>query len=224
MIEELLEKIINEKANKWGHTDPSMKGKYRASQLPYCIRKQFFEINDYLESDSVDNGAALSGQATHYWMEELLKEFVVASEEPVEIKIDDGVLLTGHFDLLLEIKGRQFVADIKTIKDYAIRYQPSIHHVQQLSIYQRALGNIDGLLIYIGRNNFLVKVFYFPFDADTYSYMEERAEYLHSFIRSFEIPPPEAKESKEEKWQCSFCPYKSLCDEIEKKRAEKNER
>lgn len=207
-FEAMLREEILHRARLWGHGDPPTYGFYRASQLPYCGRKISLDI--LLEERAETNGAMLAGQAVHHWFAELMRNIVESEEEEVYLDFGDFSIV-GHYDLVLNIDGKRYVADVKSTTRKNFSRIPSVEHIKQLSIYQKALGEIDGLLIYLARDDFDVQVFRFPFIEELYQEMVEKATAIHELLNYWEVYP--RKEEKD--WECvnkKFkCRYYDYC-------------
>ncbi len=189
-IDPLLEKIqelVKVFANESGHSYRAQIGRYRASSVPYCNRKIAFEMLlgveelEELEEDTRLVGTAMTGQIIHDFLEKALEPILISSEEEVEVNLGEFVI-SGHYDLLVkDVDGNKIVIDVKTCSD-ASKVQAKEAHVRQLSVYQAALGGIDGALLYVERNNFQMKMFRFPFDKEIFSQVVVKMTELHSRI------------------------------------------
>ncbi|MEE9446187.1 MAG: PD-(D/E)XK nuclease family protein [Cocleimonas sp.] len=157
-------------------------GEYRASQIPYCPKKQILRkkpewmdpivldliIPDkLLVNDPVALGSNQSGNAIHENVQNTVKKSIETFAIEKKVKSTffgsvNGLLepftIGGHIDLILLLGNKLCIVDIKTFKRVerypAERYMPNEKYLDQLAIYMGLTGIKKGFILYINREDF----------------------------------------------------------------------
>ena len=197
-------------------------GRYHASSLPYCLRKQYYKFAGLdTPYDARGNRAMWVGGILHRAIEEHVFPKVEDQFRAIfwEKEVFWGLpehpeaLIVGRFDALVrDQNGELAVLDVKTCKSISNvrKYGPSEHHIKQLTFYMGAMNVRRGLLWYVGRMNIEDKIIEVKYDDKTFRWMELQARLLHSHLTAATPPKPVPLYS----WECNYCDYKSICPRV----------
>lgn len=223
-----------------GHSYIPKKGEWRASQLPYCGRKQILqkEVNhDWIELEVITQernnqiaalGSHNVGEAIHQFLQGIIKDSdkIISIEEKVEktYKLGLEFKIMGHIDILGWINGAKSIVDIKTYiekdKYNILEYMPKTGHIEQLSIYADIIDNFpNNYLLYVERNNFTPQFYSFSKEK-----MKERANNMVQKANMLTVAEDKQflpnrqplkfndwKGKWEFNWQCNYCEFKQFC-------------
>ena len=173
-------------------------------EVVQCLRKSWFNrkygdvrnLNHLSDSKCVILGLGL---ASHFVLEEALRELGYVTEKPVTVEFPNGLKLIGTPDayndkVVLEVK------TVNKIPDY-----PYEHHILQLNAYLNILNYDSGLIVYICKKDGRVKIYEIRRDMRKYVQILERAKKLYYHI-SKDIPP-----EPEPSHLCNYCEWKLYC-------------
>lgn len=190
---------------------------FRASGMGYCYRMRMYELLGKKGNDNTDDEIETFeiGHMFHNYIQDILQKEGVMLEAEQEI-FDKHNAFAGHSDGIYKYKGKIYLVDFKTIKEYAFQSyldKPKMTHCLQITWYwlqYREKYPIDHVqIIYVSKdlsNGFKFKIFDInPNDyiIDVYKEMRE----LQKYKDTKKIPPKEPKED----WQCRFCKYIDIC-------------
>jgi len=176
-------------------------------EVVQCLRKSWFNrkygdvrnLNHLSDSKCVILGLGL---ASHFVLEEALRELGYVVEKPVTVEFPNGLKLIGTPDGF----NSQVVLEIKTVN--SIPSKPYPHHVLQLNTYLNMLNMDLGLIIYICKRNGRIKIFEVRRDTRKYLEVLERAKRLYYHI-SKDIPP-----DPEPSHLCNYCEWRLHCKTV----------
>jgi len=174
-------------------------------EVVQCLRKSWFNrkygdvrnLNHLSDSKCVVLGLGL---ASHFVLEEALRELGYVVEKPITLEFPNGLKLVGTPDAFND----KVVLEVKTVN--RIPDHPYEHHVLQLNTYLNMLNYDLGLIIYISKKDGKVKIFEVKRDTKKYLEILERAKKLHYHI-SKDIPP-----NPEPSHLCNYCEWKLWCN------------
>ena len=125
-------------------------------------------------------------------------------EEKVNLETDTKFDLVGHLDLLLLIENNLLVCDIKTTNDLDFQiereYVPKKEHIQQNSLYMKALNIKNGAIIYVDRSTGRMKVY-----LHEQEYIDEimlKLIKIQEYEKNKTLPDPRKI------WLCNYCLHK----------------
>jgi len=201
-------------------------GRYHASQLPYCLRKQWysFQMIDDTEEESYEDVTGLRslwmGSTFHEQMSDFILPRVVDAfqlidaERPLYYVVDAGnedIMIVGRYDGLIKLPdGRISVLEIKTTKtlEYLERDMiPQEHHLLQASFYMKAMNADMVTFLYWGWKEMRPLFLQAPFKSIHFNRVRDAARDLHYSLIMNEAPDPSPNFS----WECRFCKYKNVC-------------
>jgi len=142
----------------------------------------------------------------------LVHEYIQAhlsAKAEEEVRIDQGVLLTGHYDLLLTIDDMQVVCDIKTSKEYARNYLPVQGHLDQIMLYMGALSVSNGVLLYIMRDTGDIVPIDIEFDEEHYDRLIERFKMIQKSEDDRILLPTFSPQNNG--FPCVYCEWVDYC-------------
>jgi len=219
MIVEEIQRYIQE-----NYEDKKKKiGYYYPSQIPYCLRKQYWDYIDPLPPSEESINVFFLGNLIHEAVEKILGEKISGkSEKQLLIPVDlrQGIFITGRADLVLENDEDEItVVEIKTTnslvykdKDgFKEKNEPSEHHIVQIMPYLYAFNAKQGIIVYIDRQRMKMKEFVVHRDWRMMEKIFERVRKLHEHIVKKKLPPPESMKDPRRRWECGYCQYKFRC-------------
>ena len=174
------------------------------SEVVGCLRKAWLnrKYGDLKNLNHLSNSKCVIlglGFASHFVLEQALRELGYVKEKPVTVEFPNGLKLIGTPDGF----NSQVVLEIKTVN--SIPSKPYEHHVLQLNTYLNMLNMDLGLIIYICKRNGRIKIFEVRRDTRKYLEIIERAKRLHYYI-SKDIPP-----DPEPSHLCNYSEWKLYC-------------
>jgi CRISPR-associated exonuclease Cas4 len=196
-------------------------GEYWPSQIWYCLRKQYYSRISPIPMSLESKKFTTLGTIIHEFIAETLKKeesVRVESEVPIRIPHPNrhDIVISGRADdiIIVTVGKSRYVVEVKTIDDLESKrsYLPKKEHIAQLNLYLRAYPNSKGIILYVDRGSFEMEEFEISFNPDLFNETIKRVEMLHDYLIKRELPPPEAKENQDMKWQCDFCEYRAKCE------------
>lgn len=136
---------------------------------------------------------------------------------------------------LQETQGREIpmIVEVKSVRGKKVDFitQPSYPHCTQLHVYLRGKRLQYGTILYVARDSFATKPFTVFYDPYLWSATVQRVSLLHECLTKNQLPPPEAKMTREElrklfpdlpdgylqggstplRYMCFLCPLWRLC-------------
>lgn len=196
-------------------------GTYYASELPYCIRANYYKYKIPKEFDIETLMVFESGTIVHDWFAKIFRESELIGEHSSEgstVYREGDFQIRGRFDNLfvMNTDNEKFLVEIKTVMDKRFIKNPKEHHVAQLNFYMNMLEYKKGYIIYVDRRNLGFEVFEIDVNISLFKEIIERTKILDTALRLGIMPVAEARNDKEKKWLCKYCIYKETCDEDEK--------
>lgn len=191
-------------------------GVYYPSELPYCLRKQYFRY--ILPKDLSDEQSLLfgTGWVWHQFIYEVLKFSrikVLNVEKQYKLKASKGCLLDCVVDAEIQIGKRKVVLEIKSVQSLSkIMNEPLREHVLQVTVYMRAARTDHAILFYVDKRTLATHEFPLEFFQGNLDLMFERAGLLNKALIRKVLPPRVGAGGE---WQCKFCEYQSECDTYE---------
>ena len=215
---------------------------YRPSSAGMCSRKIYYETILRIEpTDVVDKRVQRLfrlGDLIHRDIQDAFKKieksdsyFSIYNIYINNIYIEKEIILKtirvrGFCDLIVELEdGRVYLYDIKSIGSFQYKKnfarnkelrEPSIHQELQLATYglavEKEFGRLDGILI-----------LYYNKDTSMLRYKEVSSDRLLTALGFWErintehsrnsLPTLQEGISPVAKWECSYCAFKSRCEE-----------
>jgi CRISPR-associated exonuclease Cas4 len=184
--------------------------RFHPSQLAYKCDRQVLLAKLGLKDVTDILGTFKTGTLIHEFLEEHLKFESAVQEHPIEYEYD-GVTITGTVDLFHP--GKDLLVDFKTRAGWYNFDPPNQRHVNQLTLYQAALGKPKAKIVYISKKDMEVRIWpeegRHTFDADRFEYLMERAKNIQSEIAENGVPTCE-EEIPFEKCGCYICSQEVL--------------
>ena len=233
-----INKIQRKNINELKPTQPH----YRPSSSGMCSRKIYYEtilrleptevidkrvqrlfrLGDLIHKDIQDAFKKIERNDSYYNIYNIYINNIYIEKEIILKKIK----VFGFADLIVELEdGRIYLYDIKSIgafqykkifSRYKERREPSIHQELQLATYglgvEKEFGRLDGMFVlYYNKDNSMLR--YKEVSRDrllTALGFWERVNAEHS---KNSLPTLQESISPVASWECSYCPFKSRCEE-----------
>ncbi len=131
-----------------------------------------------------------------------------------EINIPANNLISGRADALIQVEGRDYVVDVKSINSMSFRTlsEPSEEYIYQLQLYLHFFQIDKGILLYVNKDTQGLKEFLIDYDSSLCHKLLDDLEKLGAKIQADQVPV------RLENWpsngQCRYCPYKEVCSMI----------
>lgn len=192
---------------------------FSVSQSSYsCYRKIYFEMVYPKQANDESLGRFAMGDIIDNIMKNALSD--------IGAKIDHSCSCSkDYFDGKFKIRGESdadfddLVVEVKSVSPFAWVYivggnnrfgntiigTPKIQHVRQLNTYLDIKGIKDGVLIYVSKDNFQLKIYPVTHDRLMMSQTVGRCVTVYNAILEKRIP--DKIKSKE----CLYCNYRDLC-------------
>jgi CRISPR/Cas system-associated exonuclease Cas4 (RecB family) len=136
------------------------------------------------------------------------KIHVVASE----VNMPPQEMISGRADAILSIDNELYVLDIKSMNSMIFRSltQPKEENVYQIQLYLHYFQIKKGILLYVDKDQQELKEFIIEYDPELCEKLLTDFKELKSKIELDVIPS--ALPDYPNNWQCSYCPFREVCD------------
>jgi len=215
MLDELINPYLTIKLSVRKHKI----GVYFPSELPFCLRKQYFRYvipKDLLPAQRRVFGA---GWVWHEFLYDVLRSAgrkikVLSIEKRYTLTYSSKiVVLDCVVDAEIEVAKQKIVVEIKSVKSLTKRMnEPMREHVLQVTPYLSVAKTKKAILIYVDKQTLQTKEFPVEFVQANLDLMFERAILLHKALLKKRVP---ARVGAGQDWQCTACEYKIECDTYE---------
>ena len=192
-------------------------GRYHASQLAYCLRRQYLDfVSPVTEYDSDGARKMWLGSVIHNAIENEILPFTedsftpIAVEKPVWYGLPntrDGMIV-GRFDvLLMDPSGELAIMDVKSREDlyYVDKEGPGEHDVRQLAMYQGATRIEKGYLWYVGRRKGDDLFYRQDLKKERFRWMVAQGSLLHQALKLKELP----EMCPQYGWEPRYCKHRN---------------
>jgi len=158
-----------------------------AGQDEETIINKLLNIEDAPIFDSAENAMA-EGTKIHKAYQRMWQEKgILMSME--ELVYDEKARSTGHYDAILNLHGTPTVVDVKTVNqrrwDIMMKEGAFEEHLDQITIYQHALGIKKGGIQYVNRDDLSqTKYIGFDFDNRRYERLVDKLEGIRATIKA----------------------------------------
>ncbi len=131
-----------------------------------------------------------------------------------EVNIPANNLVSGRADALIQVEGRDYVVDIKSISSNGFRVlnKPSEEYIYQLQLYLHFFQISQGILLYVNKDTQDLKEFVLDYDQQLCHWLMDGLEELGAKIESNLVPVRLGDWPSNN--QCRYCPYKEVCSMI----------
>jgi len=210
-------------------------GKYYPSELPWCLRKIYYDYTIGKDKDLESKLVMVSGTLMHSFISDVLKfaksegidvqsEVEYEYEIPIEnIKVAGSwkkpaggvfrVVISGRADNVILLKSGNgedtYVVEVKSKSK--LPDEPSIEHIMQLNFYLHFNPGAKGYLLYITRDGFDMRAFEVNYSEELFKKLVDRAIILHNHIINNTLPDAEYWHG-----ECLKCPYRNICFSVKK--------
>lgn len=182
---------------------------FHPSQLAYCIRQAYLAKLG-LKDNSEILGIFQTGSLIHEFLEEHADVEGAIQEHPVEYEVD-GIHIKGTVDYYHPVD--DVVVDWKSRGSFYRFSPPSDRHLNQLTLYQAALGKPEARIVYISKKDLEVRPWpendTHSFDAERFDTLIEKAKRIQAEIDENGIAESE-DEIPFEKCGCYICDNEEL--------------
>jgi len=192
-------------------------GKYYPSELPWCLRKIYYDYTIGKDKDLESKLVMVSGTLMHSFISDVLKfakseGFDVQSEVEYEYE-KDGIVISGRADNVILLRSSNsedtYVVEIKSKSK--LPDEPRIEHIMQLNFYLHFNPGAKGYLLYITRDGFNMRAFEVNYSEELFKKLVDRAIILHNHIINNTLPDAEYWHG-----ECLKCPYRNICFSVKK--------
>lgn len=201
-----------------------------ATSILHCLRAEFLKRHENYSAHVEGLYPAFRGTLFHALMEKYAPPNARIEER--HTRTHRGIEISGQFDSLLtwenpaDDQKRFTLQDWKTTNSLP-KYGAYSSHVQQLNIYRWLLG--------LPADDVRIEVWYFAMDgfvrtvlkdgsgksgvtqiwsdAQVEAFLDDRLVKLKASLMT-KMPLPYREVTPEEKWECEYCPVRSLCDRL----------
>jgi CRISPR/Cas system-associated exonuclease Cas4 (RecB family) len=187
-------------------------GNYYPGELPYCLRRQYFE---YTQPSKVlsQSKESLFGLG-NLWQVCVDEAFELAGVKVLEkLKIrklkvpNSDLVLICEPDFVVDFEGKKIVVELKSVA--ALKSEPLSEHIFQVTAYIAVTKSDSAVIVYINKSTGEVREFPVAFEEDKLALLFERAKRLHRFVSEKELPPAAGAGQE---WQCKSCDFQTECE------------
>jgi len=207
MLEKSIVEYMGNQRNDWHQ--PQV-GKYHASQVWGCLRKQYYGFKDPKPFPSDAKGRMRVGSLIHNFMQcYVLNGKMIGCEDEIHVPIARGIEILGKYDMIGKDEEGEYVVDFKStsyIKDD--KTEASMHHQIQMNMYLEGLNLDRGYIMEIGKTDLKAKVFEVSRNPELIEKTFDRIQKLHDCLKEDKLPEKDSQNN----WECSYCQYKEQCD------------
>jgi len=189
-------------------------GVYYPSELPFCLRKQFFRYTVPKDVAPEQKRVFGVGWVWHQFIYQVLKNSkdvkVLEVEKTYRLKHPSKkIILECTPDAKIQKNGKQYLIEIKSAKALTQITEPQIEHVFQIMPYMYATQTKKAILLYIHKTTLETKEFQINFEPEKLTLMFERARRLDEALRKKVLP---SRVGAGGEWQCKNCEYRIECE------------
>lgn len=212
------EELMEENARHSGRKIKPKDDVIHVSEIESCIRKNYFHHKIFRQHPASTLKIFTLGNIVHNHATQLLRKHkkvaYVESEVETFMYVEDGDFrIIGTLDDLVHFRdGSELILEKKSTK--FLPEKPNEHHVAQCNFYMKMRGISKGQIVYFEKNNMKTKSFIISLDNEMFKESMHRALDLVDTLRKKIIPAAEAKLIPSRGWECSFCIYKDVCDDL----------
>ena len=183
---------------------PRSPGSIHVSALPFCLRKEFFNIK--FNANPQPNPAMVSGKIYHLVLEHL--DFLKGCrfEEEYAYGLGNGWWITARIDAIDE--NRREVWEFKFTKRLSSTELDPFYFAQACTY--AVMANCERyFIVKVHRDTFDVKVLEGKADVDVFDALKQRALHIIDCLENNTIPP-----GPERDWECKNCVYSIICSNL----------
>ena len=221
LINNWVDEILVEESKIESDRHVRIPGTFYASELPYCLRRNFLSMKSPKEPSSSLLRIFKMGSLMHDWLSKVINkasskpsrpDMVLVKEEFPLLLFDrqTNTTISGRIDSFIIDQGMKYPYEFKSCAGFG--QLPKPHHVLQIMPYIQGTKAKAGYLIYMKKNDLELRVCRVDFSQSIMDEIWKRAETLQSALDANELPEPEALLTKERKWECDYCPFRNECE------------
>jgi CRISPR-associated exonuclease Cas4 len=193
---------------------PRIIGIYYPSELPWCLRRLYYDYTIGKDKDLETNLLIVSGVLMHSFIASVLewasrKKLVIESQSEVSVGYTlEGISIIGKADDMVRIKlGDEPVDYLIEVKSKSkLPDKPRLEHIMQLNFYLYFYPESKGCLLYITRDGFNMRAFETNYSEKLFKELIDRALILHKHLINNTLPEPEYWHG-----ECLNCIYRDIC-------------
>lgn len=207
------------RAAEYNHRE-RLEGQYfHPSALGVCLRKMWFgqkgappngdpSGTDLLRSHMIFE----MGTYLHVLFQNLCERAGYLKAREVAIRSRKRMLL-GHGDGILEIDGERYLLEFKTVNSRGftmVRDKPHEGYIKQVTAYMRVLKLKKCILVYVNKDNGMMKEFLVLYDRNFYlKQVKTRIRRYFRYVDANEVPKREGPQAN--LFPCNFCEFSRVC-------------
>lgn len=178
-----------------------------------CPRALFFKFKKYPKKDPEPKALRIfdNGDYTHMRIVNVL--FGLGIVRAVEIKIPPQEIISGRADAIIDIDGKPYVLEIKSIASYKFQRlgAPVSEHISQIQLYMHYFKIQNGILLYEDKDKQELKEFKIKYDPFIVQDILKNFTELKTKIDKGILPDIP---SDIESWRCDYCDYQDECNKL----------
>jgi len=229
LIEEVINKAIADKNKKRGKSKATS---FWVSSAYSCNRKRYWARNNEPKTNPPAPRALRVfhvGDMFHAWIQKEIKKYAAGFEVEYYIKDDKtfGETISGYIDCIARFNSKTTLYEFKSINSRGFKflakkkYGASPSHIMQAMTYLSILKTtkekkIDNVrIVYVDKDSLRVKEVEIPANKKILKAVKDDWKECMGFWKKKQLPPAKPKSG----WECSYCPFRKKCKELEKKNA-----
>lgn len=184
--------------------------KFYITDSSKCPRALYFKFKKYPKKDPEPRALRIfdNGDYTHMRIVNVL--FGLGIIRAVEIKIPPQEIIAGRADAIIDIDGKPYVLEIKSIASYKFQrlQEPESDHIKQIQLYMHYFKIPDGILLYEDKDKQTLQDFFVKYDPFVTQEVLNNFKKLKTQISQDVLPDIP---SDIESWRCDYCEYSDEC-------------
>jgi len=208
MLKELIDKFYSDKNQDREQTH------FYITDAGKCPRATFFKFKKAPRKQMEGRILRIfeQGESIHQIMMKALFGIrdihVVASE----VNMPPQEIISGRADAIVSVNNELYVVDFKSMNSMVFRglTAPKEENVYQIQLYLHFFKIEKGILLYIDKDKQEIKEFIIEYNPFLCKKLLKQFNELKEKINSNIIP--KVLDDYPNNWQCSYCPFRSICD------------
>lgn len=208
MLKELIDKFYSEKSRDREQT------RFYITDAGKCQRATFFKFKKAPRKEMEPRILRMFDHGDY--IHQLIMKALIGTRAihvvSAEVSMPPREMISGRADAILSVNNELYVLDIKSMNSMVFRNltAPKEENLYQLQLYLHYFKIKKGILLYVDKDQQELKEFIVDYDEELCKRLIDDFENLKSKIEENIIPPvlPDYPNN----WQCSYCPFREICD------------
>lgn len=212
MLKELIDKYYSDKGKSREQV------RFYITDAGKCGRATFFKFKNAPRREMEARVLRMfdHGDYIHQLIMKALFGIRQAHVVAAEVNMPPEEIISGRADAIVSVDNELYVLDIKSMNSMVFRNLafPKEENVYQLQLYLHYFQVKKGILLYVDKDQQELKEFFIDYDSELCGKLLNDFKLLKTKIDSDIVPM--TLNDYPQNWQCSYCPFRELCDIVGK--------